>query len=167
MTPYPRGKVTDYGDLLHVEQWLVKGRRRLAIVLRVGVPVDTTEADRISHGISTILNGKADLSMDLQADKKVPLSVQWTDEVGNPTTAPVDAVVTYTVDDPAVINLTDNGDGSAVAAAVGALGTATVHVEATADGETLTGDLSIVVVAGLAERLNVVAGEPEEVTPDL
>lgn len=104
--------------------------------------------------------------MDLQADKQVPLSVTWTDEVGNPTDAPADAVVVYTVDDPSLINLTDNGDGTAVAAAVGPLGTATVHVEATANGETVTGDLAIVVVAGLAERINVVAGEPTEVTPD-
>ncbi len=104
--------------------------------------------------------------MDLQADKKVPLSVQWTDEVGNPTDAPADAVVTYTVDDPAIISLTDNGDGTAEAAATGTLGTANVHVEADANGEVITGDLQIVVVAGLAERLNVVAGAAEEVTPD-
>ncbi len=104
--------------------------------------------------------------MDLQADKQVPLSIQWTDEVGNPTEAPAEASVTYTVDDPSVINLTDNGDGTATAAAVGVLGTATVHVEASANGDTVTGDLQIVVVAGLAERLNVIAGEPTEVTPD-
>ena len=104
--------------------------------------------------------------MDLQADQQVPLSLEYTDEVGNPTTAPDEAAVTYTVDDPTIINLTDNGDGTAVAAAVGALGTANVHVEAVFDGQTLTGDLQIVVVAGLAERLNIVAGEPTEVTPD-
>lgn len=63
--------------------------------------------------------------------------------------------------------VTDYGDGTATAAAVGTLGTATVHVEATADGVTLTGDLAIVVVAGLAKRINVVAGAPVEVTPDV
>lgn len=104
--------------------------------------------------------------MDLMADQQVPLSIEYTDEMGNPTTAPADGIVAYTVDDPAIINLTDNGDGTAVAAAVGPLGAATVHVEATADGVALTGDLQIVVVAGLAERLSVVAGEPTEVTPD-
>ncbi len=104
--------------------------------------------------------------MDLQADKQVPLAVEWTDEVGNPTAAPADATVVYTVDDPTIINLTDAGDGTAVAAAVGVLGTATVHVEATVGGAVVTGDLAIVVVAGLAERLNVVAGEPVEVTAD-
>lgn len=105
--------------------------------------------------------------MDLQADKQVPLSLQWTDEIGNPVETPADASATYTVDDPTVINLTDNGDGTATAAATGTLGTATVHVETTGGGQTLTGDLSITVVEGLAERVNIAAGEPTEVTPDV
>jgi hypothetical protein len=106
--------------------------------------------------------------MDLQADKKVALSVQFTDEVGNATEAPADAVTAYTVDDPTIINLTDNGDGTASAAATGTLGTANVHVDASsaASGLTVSGDLQIVVVAGLAERVEILAGAPEEVTPD-
>lgn len=66
---------------------------------------------------------------------------------------------------PSIINLTDNGDGTAVAAAVGVLGTANVHGEATGP-VTASGDLQIVVVAGDAERFEIVAGAPEEVTPD-
>lgn len=106
--------------------------------------------------------------MDLMADKKVTLSATFTDEAGNPTSTPDGAAVTYTVDNPAVINLTDNGDGTAVAAAAGTLGTATVHADASAPGmPAMTGDLAIVVVAGLAERLDIAAGEPEEITPDV
>lgn len=110
--------------------------------------------------------------MDLQADKKVALSVGYTDEVGNPADAPADALVTYTVDDPSIIALTDNGDGTAEAAATGVLGTANVHVEAAFTGDggapvTVSGDLQLVVVAGLAERVTIVAGAPEEVTPDV
>lgn len=104
--------------------------------------------------------------MDLQADKQVPLSVAYTDEVGNPTDAPADAAIAYSVDDPNIINLTDHGDGSATAAATGQLGTANVHVDAVVGDQTLSGDLALVVVAGMAERLNVIAGEPTEVTPD-
>lgn len=105
--------------------------------------------------------------MDLQADKKVTLSVSWTDEVGNPTTPPTDATVTFTVDDDTVINLTDNSDGTAVAAATGTLGQATVHAEASGAGTpVVTGDLLIVVVSGDANRLAITAGAPEEVTPD-
>jgi hypothetical protein len=165
MIPVLTGKVTDYGDLLHVERWVVKGRHP-RLIWHIGVTADTTVADRIIGGPSSPSNRKADLKMDLQADKKTTLSIGWTDEVGNPTDAPADFTAVYTVDDPAIVNLTDNGDGTATAAAVGTLGTATVHVEATANGVPVTGDLAIVVVAGLAERLTVTAGAPEEITPD-
>ena len=103
--------------------------------------------------------------MDLQADKKVTLTGSFTDEMGNPVPLPAGETVVYTVDDPSIINLTDNGDGTAVAAATGVLGTANVHGEATGP-VTASGDLQIVVVAGDADRFEIVAGEPEEVTPD-
>lgn len=80
-----KGKVTDYGDLLHVEQWVVK----------------------------------------------------------------------------------DNGDNTATAAAVGTLGVANIHMLVNSDLGVSEGDLQIIVVAGLAERVQVVAGEPEEVTSDI
>lgn len=97
---------------------------------------------------------------------QVPLSITFTDEVGNVVATPDGATTTFTVDDPTIINLTDNGNGTASAAAVGPLGTANVHVEVTWNGHTVTGDLQIIVVAGLAERVEIVAGEPTEVTPD-
>lgn len=104
--------------------------------------------------------------MDLQADKKVALSLSFTDEVGNPVPTPTGETVVYTVDDPSIINLTDNGDGTAVAAATGALGTANVHAEATGPLPG-SGDLQLVVVAGDADRFEITAGTPEEVTPDV
>lgn len=104
--------------------------------------------------------------MDLGADQQVPLSVEWTDELGNPVATPDGATYAYVVDDNTIIALTDNGDGTAVAAATGALGAANVNLTATLNGVVLTGTLNIVVVAGLAERINIVAGEPTEVTPD-
>lgn len=109
---------------------------------------------------------RMELRMDLQADMQVPLSVEYTDEVGNPVPTPGDATVAFVTDTPSVINLTDNGDGTAVAAATGTLGEAGVDVTATSGGVTFTGHLHIVVVPGLAERVNVVPGEPTEVTPD-
>lgn len=165
----PIGKTTDYGDLIHVETWVVKGRR-LHGVFHLGPPITTTFWDRHhSSGATPVpATGRIDIRMDLQADKKVPLSVQWTDEMGNPVAdAPIDAVITYTTDAPSVLNMTDNGDGTAWAAATGALGAATVHMEATAPGMMpITGDLMVMVVAGLAERAMVMAGDAVEVTPD-
>jgi hypothetical protein len=160
-----RGRVTDFGDLLHHEEWIIKGRR-LNFVWHIGPPMDVTPDDLTSTTSGThVPTERIDAVMDLQADKKVTLTASYTDEVGNPTTAPADATVTYTVDDTSIITLTDNGDGTAVAAAIGTLGQATVHGEASLNGQTVTGDLLIVVVAGLAERFEIMAGEPEEVTP--
>jgi len=157
----------DLGDAVLQIGLRVKGLRRHSTRWRIGAPRDTTEADRVILGPPYNLNpGRADFAMDLQADKKVTLSVQWTDEVGNPVATPDGATAVYTVDDPTVIALVDNGDGTAEASATGTLGTANVHGEFTADGVTLRGDLQLVVVAGLAERVSIVAGEPEEVTPD-
>ncbi len=158
----------DLGDAQLEINLRIPGLRRYRFVWHVGTPYDTSPADRIVKGPPYgPTPRKVDLIMDLLADKGVPLSVQWTDEVGNPTAAPADAAAVYTVDNPTVINLTDNGDGTATAAATGTLGTANVHADITGGGMTITGDLQIVVVAGLAERANVVAGEPFEVTPDV
>jgi hypothetical protein len=142
--------------------------KKYNLVWHLGVPQETGPEDRVIAPPPYYQNvtGRIDVVMDLQADKKVPLSIQFTDEVNNPVPAPAGAVTVYTVDDPTIINLTDNGDGTAEAAATGTLGSATVHVEVTFDSTVVTGDLLIVVVAGDAERVDIVAGPPEEVTPD-
>jgi len=138
------------------------------MVWHVGAPVESEEADRVPGEPPTNPpeQRKADVIVDLQADKKVALSLVFTDEVGNTVPAPAGETVVYTVDDPSIINLTDNGDGTAEAAATGVLGTATVHAEATGPLPG-SGDLQLVVVAGDAERFEIVAGAPEEVTPDV
>lgn len=157
----------DLGDAVLHLNLRVKGQDRRRFHIRVGVPTDTTPADRVVKGPPYTSRTKLErITMDLQADKKVALSLSWTDEVGNPATAPADASYVFTVDDPTIINVTDNGDGTASAAATGVLGSAFVHVEATAGGRTVSGDLGITVVPGDAERVEIVAGEVEEVTPD-
>jgi hypothetical protein len=136
------------------------------LVLHVGAPQETTPEERVAGPAPTCkIQRKVCVVMDLQADKKVALSVAFTDEVGNPVPSPAGETVVYTVDDPSIIALTDNGDGTASAAATGVLGTANVHVDATGPVEA-TGDLQIVVVAGDAERIEIVPGAVEEVTPD-
>lgn len=159
------GNITDYGDLLYQQRWIVKGQR-LSFVWHVGPAHKSEPADRVTHALPQP-SGKATILMDLMADQKVALSAEFTDEMGNPVDRPADATVTYTVDDTALIALTDNGDGSATATAVGPLGTATVHGTAVFGGQTVSGDLAIVVVAGLAERFTITAGTPEEATPDV
>lgn len=164
------GKVTDFGDLLHVERWVVKGRR-LHFFIKIGpvsrriIPPDAAPVPNTYLDPTTI--GRTNPSMDLKADQRVELTIAWEDEMGNPTSAPDGVTIEYTVDDAAIIALTDNEDGTAVAASTGTLGTANVHAVISAPGfPTTTGDLQIVVVAGDAHRATIVAGEPTEVTPD-
>lgn len=168
MPRHLQGQLEDMGDIIVQTRWIIKGKGTTLFVWHIGTPMKTHPDDRVIHGNPTQPTGKVDLIMDLQADKKVALTPGWTDEVGNPATGPADFAVVYTVDDPTLINLTDNGDGTAVAAATGTLGTANVHAEVTVAGAPYaTGDLQLVVVAGMAERFNITAGEPEEVTPDV
>lgn len=104
---------------------------------------------------------------DLAADHKFPiLAPSFTDEVGNPVDPPANATFAYSVSDPALLALVDNGDGTGEVAAVGPLGSANLHVDATVDSTMLTGDVTINVVAGLAERVAINLGPAEEVTPD-
>ena len=105
--------------------------------------------------------------MDLMADQQVTLSLGFTDEAGNPVPTPTTGYSTvYTVDNPALITLTDNHDGTALAVAVGPLGTTTVRVSVTWQGHNFVGELVINVVAGHAERITIVPGTPTEATPD-
>ena len=102
----------DLGDVELSLELLIKARQRRRFVLRASVPRPTTPEDRVVKGPPYHQHtGKVDLIMDLAADMQVTLSGAWTDEVGNPVDAPADASVVYTVDDPTIINLTDNGDG--------------------------------------------------------
>lgn len=165
----PRGKirVTDYGDIIRIKEtrWLIKGRH-LNVVWRIGAISDTTPADRVPGPAGEPFQpAEMDVIMDLPADKQVALSLGFTDELGHPVPAPANVTAVYTVDDANLINLTDNGDGTASAAAVGDLGSAIVHVEVTGDVNA-TGDLLLTVVEGLAERVTVTPGEVTEVTPD-
>jgi hypothetical protein len=160
----------DLGDAILELRLLLRGKR-LRLVWHIGpVRKSTTDQRQVKFTnwlVAARPAGRIDTTMDLMADKQVSLSLEFTDEMGNPVNeVPGSISATYTIDNPTILNLTDNGDGTAVVAAVGTLGTANVHVAVVANGQQLSGDLGVTVVAGLAERLNVVAGEPTEVTPD-
>lgn len=160
----------DLGDLTFFAGFKVKGLQRPRLLIRVGHPRDTTSVDRVMDFGTTrpcVSDRKVLFAMDLQADKQVTLTTSYADEMGNPTEGPPGATITYSVDRPDLVALTDHGDGTANAAAVGPLGMANVHVDADdGAGGITSGDFQIVVVAGDAERLVVTAGEPTEVTPD-
>jgi hypothetical protein len=160
--------IIDLGDVQLSLEARVRGLRRYRLVWHVGPPRDTGPADRIVKGPPYgPTPRKVDIMADLQADQQFDADVQFTDEMSNPVDNPGDASVTYTADNPTVVNLTDHGDGTCTVAAVGPLGTANVHVEVSSPTlGSMSGDAQVNVVAGLAERVNIVFGAPTEVTPD-
>lgn len=165
------GHITDLGDVLLQRRVIIKGSRKTP-VFRIGAPRERPNGpgngseSKISDPSRT---GKADILMDLKADQEVDLTVgAWKDEMGNPTAAPADVTIDWTVDEAGsefveLVNATDVG---VTAGALGGLGNATVTGTATVAGQVKTGDLLISVIAGDAERFEVTAGEPRERTPD-
>ncbi len=146
----------------------VKGFERPDLTWAFGAPRDTTPADRTAGTAPRYPSppGKVDLIMDLQADKKVSFELAPVDEVGNPTE--FDGTIVYSVDDPSILALTDNGDGTGVVAAVGPTGETTLRGVASpaGGGASVDGATLVRVVPGDAETFEFAFGEPEEVTPD-
>lgn len=164
----PLGKVTDFGDLIFQERWLVKGRR-FTVIPHYGAERDIAPSDRVPGStVPTPAPRKADAIMDLHADKQRSVSMNVGDEFGNPTA--FDGTIAYAIDNPALVNLTDNGDGSCNLAAVGGtgnLGVANLTATITpAVGDPIVRVEAVNVVAGEAETFTFVAGPETEVTPD-
>lgn len=158
-----------FGDAVLVFGLEIPGLAPVDFILHWGVERDTTPEDRIKGTRPPYQTPptKVGSIMDLRADKKRSVQATGADEVGNPVPLPEGTVVTYTVDDPALVNLTDNGDGSAVVAATGTLGSTILRVTGTLNGQTATKEELIAVIAGNAERFgDFTFGDEEEVTPD-
>ena len=96
--------------------------------------------------------------------QKVALSVTFLDAAGNP--ASVDGAPVWGSSDPTIVLVEAATDGlSAVATAVGPLGSAQVNVTADADlgagVESITGLLDVNVVGDKAVTVAIAAGTPE------
>jgi hypothetical protein len=108
---------------------------------------------------------KGVLMLVMTDSQKVALSIAVVDAKGNP--AAVDGAPSWTSSDPSVLTVDAAPDGlSAVATAVGPLGTAQVNVTADADlgegTETINGLLDISIVGGKAVSLSIGVGVPDE-----
>lgn len=103
--------------------------------------------------------------MNMTDSQQVSLTIKPVDKKGN--AAPVDGVPAWASSNTEVVTVTPAPDGmSAIAAAVGPLGSATVSVTADADlgaGVTeIAGSLDIIITAGAAATVSITAGSPEE-----
>lgn len=103
--------------------------------------------------------------MNMTDSQQVSLTISPVDRKGNP--APVDGIPAWASSNTEVVTVAPAPDGmSAVASAVGPLGTATVSVTADADlgaGVTeIAGSLDITITAGSASTVTITAGTPTE-----
>jgi hypothetical protein len=72
----------------------------------------------------------------------------------------------FAVDDPTILTLVDNGDGSGKVTSTGAVGTATLTVnDAETDGNSFIGSVAIDVVSGPVSAVAVTLDTPTEVVP--
>ena len=159
----------DLGDIVATFDLRVKRFSDVKLVWVIGPVGKATAADRHNAGPRpTYLQppGKVDLYMNLKADQKASFSLTGKDEMGNDADVS-GASLTFTVDDPSVVALTDNGDGTGEVAAVGPLGSTVLNANGTLpSGQAVSGTVAIDVVAGDVASLEFAFGEPEEVTPD-
>lgn len=168
---YPLGQITDEGDTILQIRRIVKGRR-FNFQLHDGPEADTRPEDRVPNSTPAIPSpGRIHTVRDLRQDKKFVRTYAPVDEFGSPTGVPFAGTQTFTTANPELINVTDNGDGSAEIAAVGggALGPAGLTFTATPAGGgapvVITDTINVIV--GDAEGFAATDGPDEEVTPDV
>ena len=107
----------------------------------------------------------SEVTMQLTADQQVQLTISGEDKYGNP--VDISGDVFWRSSDESVIVLTSTTKTSAVAAAVGPVGTASVTVSNDADQDGIgdfQGSLAIDVVAGDIAEIAITAGEPTDKT---
>jgi hypothetical protein len=167
---YPLGQITDLGDVFEQRRLIVKGRRH-HFRLHDLIELDTLPSDRVPNSTTAVpTTGRISTVRDLGEDKKFTRTYAAVDEFGVPASSPFVGTQAFTTANPELLNVTDNGDGSAVIAAVGggALGAAGLTFTATPDGggAPVVIEDTINVVAGLAEGFAATDSADEEVTPD-
>lgn len=102
------------------------------------------------------------MSFALTDTQQVSFAVSGTDARGNP--ANLTGTPVFAVDNPDVLTLTDNGDGTGTVAATGQLGTAVLSVtDSETNGDQFAGSVSIDVLAGNVTAVAIDLGTPEDI----
>lgn len=168
----PLGQVTDEGDTILQVRRLVKGRHP-RFMLHDGSERDTKPADRVPNGAPAVpASGGVHMARDLAQDKGFTRTYSAVDEFGAPASVPFDGTMAFSTDRPDVLNVTDNGDGSAKIDAIGPQPVLPVVAMLTFTATPAAGGAPIVI----NDAIQVTAGAPEgfaatdspdvEVTPD-
>lgn len=103
--------------------------------------------------------------MQVTDTQQVALAVSWLDRLGNPIPNPDGDILTWATSDATIVQVTDNGDGTAMAVTTGTVGSVVVTAsdDLDADGNPdFLGSLAIDVVSGPVAEVQVVAGAVTE-----
>jgi hypothetical protein len=136
-------------------------RHRPRVRWIIGPVTDRTTPSNIQRARSH----RKRVDMILQDHQQVTLTATFVDAAGNSAEAPAQGTLAWVSSDPAVLVVTDNGDGSALVATTGTLGTASVTLSDDLDGDGVSefvGSLAFDVVTGPVTGINLVAGDPTE-----
>lgn len=130
------------------------------VVFTIG-PVVSTQPARQTPGAtaSGVTPRKADVRMNILDNQQFPFSATPEDAAGEPTAD----TVTVSVDDPTVLTLTANGDGTYTAAATGKLGTAVLTAADNSVTPPLLGVLSVAVTAGPTTQIAFTTGDVTDI----
>lgn len=96
----------------------------------------------------------------LRDDEEFDLSFRLEDRVGNPLLFDPSTGLNVSISDPTVLSLTDKGNGLFTVSSVGKIATAQVNVKATVSGRDINGSLTVDVVAGDADHIDLVPSTP-------
>ena len=103
--------------------------------------------------------------MILTDSQQVTLSATFVDRAGNTVPAPDAGTLAWSSSDEAVVTVTDNGDGTALAVTTGTLGSVLITLTDDLDGDTVPeflGSIAIDVVTGAVTGIVITPGAPTE-----
>jgi hypothetical protein len=101
------------------------------------------------------------VSFTLKDNQEATFQLVGTDAGGNDT--PFTGTPKFSVDDPSILTLVDNGDGKGTVSAAGKVGTGTLSVtDAETDGQNFIGSVAIDVVAGPVTAISINLGTPTD-----
>jgi hypothetical protein len=130
---------------------------RVSKIASLIVGVGTPEPKTVS-----VIHGGPTVAFQLRDSEQVTLEVEALDSEGNIAAA----TTTWATSDATIVDVVDNGDGTALVVAspgAGGLGTAVVTASVTdnSDGDVHEGTFEVEVVAGDVVTVNISAGVPE------